>query len=188
MYVYKGMSHNKYAGMAVLRPLAPLLPHTPPHLPPRQGKRLLSTHTSWGGRRATPAPVPAKASYYVPVRGRDARTLGASRRITTSHAPLSPPHGPRALRRTSGTLLFKETHVPHVTSPTHADCTSALCVTKTRRVRRGKRQGGHVGTLLVLLWRGNKQCYDLREQEKHHYPEIWNRSGMQVAYCKKMEL
>lgn len=182
MYVYKGMSHNKYAGMAVLRPLAPLLPHTPPHLPPRQGKRLLSTHTSWGGRRATPAPVPAKASYYVPVRGRDARTLGASRRITTSHAPLSPPHGPRALRRTSGTLLFKETHVPHVTSPTHADCASALCVTKTRRVRRGKRQGGHVGTLLVLLWRGNKQCYDLREQEKHHYPEIWNRSGMQVAY------
>ena len=63
------MSHNKYAGVAVLRPLALLLSHTPPHLPPRQGKRLLSTHTSWGGRRATPSPVPAQTSYYVPVRG-----------------------------------------------------------------------------------------------------------------------
>ena len=155
------MSHNKYAGVAVLRPLALLLSHTPPHLPPRQGKRLLSTHTSWGGRRATPSPVPAQTSYYVPVRGEGAPKLGASRRITTSHTPLSPPHGPRALRRTSGTLLFKETHVPHVTSPAHADCASALCATKRRRVRRGKRQGGHVGTQLVLLWRGNKQWYDL---------------------------
>ena len=81
------MSHNKYAGMAVLRPLAPLLPHTPPSLPPREGKRLPSIHTSWGGRRATPPTGPAKTSYYVPVRGGGAPKVEASRRFTTSPSP-----------------------------------------------------------------------------------------------------
>ena len=143
----------------------PPFPH-PTTSPSQTGQKTTLNTYELGGRRATPSPVPAQTSYYVHVRGEGAPKLGASRRITTSHTPLSPPHGPRALRRTSGTLLFKETHVPHVTSPAHADCASALCATKRRRVRRGKRQGGQVGTQLVLLWRGNKQWYDLLVEPK----------------------
>ena len=149
---------RRYGSITTSSP--PPSPH-PTISPSQTGQKTTPNTYELGGHRATPPPVPAKTSYCVPVRGRGAPTLGASRRITTSHAPLSLPHVLRALRRTSGTLLFKETHVPHVKSPTHADCASVLCITTIRRVRRGNRQGGHVGTLLVLLWRGNKQSYDL---------------------------